>query len=493
MSFTLPRVMDSHDELPEQIFGYVSVKSQGGKSCFEISEHPESSHAFHAKAKDRKTAEQALSKMGFEILEGSRLGLALLGPPGAWEELSGGTLVTKEILVTAEASTRRYVTHIDIVGKGQPQALGCGLPKSAATAVEAIVLEHPRSPLAVFPSPIPPSPPGFYLRVPDGVATGLNAPSAHAMGFRGKGIVVAMVDTGEFAHPFFAAHRYQLRQPISMVPGASRARDPVGHGTGESANIFALAPECELQAIRASNTSGNLVAAMAGFLRAKALGPRILTNSWGGDMELSAALTPGDRATALELQDAVESGIFVVFSAGNGHFSVEPQVPEVFAAGGVFMDGSMNLQASSYASGYRSPFFAGRIVPDACGLVGMLPRADYIMLPVQPACELDVEMSHLDERGNPGDGTTTGDGWARFSGTSAAAPQIAGVAAAILSAKPALTPAQVKQCITATAVDVRTGHCHPRFNNPAGPGQDDATGFGLANAGAAVQFALDNF
>jgi len=493
MPMLLPTLIDSHDELPEIIFGYVSVKSQGGRSCFEITKLPESSEAFHAKAQDRKAAEKAALKMGFAIVEGSRLGFALQGPPGAWEELTGGELVTKEALVTAEASTRRYITHIDIVGKGQPKALSCGLPKSRNAPVEAVVLERPRVPMAVFPSPIPPSPPGFYLRVPDGVATGLNTPAAHAKGFRGQSILVAMVDTGQYAHPYFAAHHYQVRQPIAMVPGASRSKDPIGHGTGESANIFAAAPDCTLQTIRASNASGSLVAAMAGFLRAKALNPRVLTNSWGGDLELDAEMTEADRTVALELQDAVESGIFVVFSAGNGHYSVEPQVPQVFAAGGVFMDKQLNLQASTYASGYRSGFFENRIVPDACGLVGMLPRADYIMLPVPPRCELDIEMADPDQDNNPGDGTLQGDGWARFSGTSAAAPQIAGVAAAILSAKPNLNPAQLKQCITTTATDVRTGHSHPRFNSPAGPGQDEATGFGLANAGAAVQFALDHF
>ena len=47
--------------------------------------------------------------------------------------------------------------------------------------------------------------------------------------------------------------------------------------------------------------------------------------------------------------------------------------------------------------------------------------------------------------------------------------------------------------MTATATDIRTGRCHPRFNNPATVGQDQATGHGLVNASAAVQFAIDNF
>ena len=156
------------------------------------------------------------------------------------------------------------------------------------------------------------------------------------------------------------------------------------------------------------------------------------------------------------------------------------------------MENDIDLRASNYASGYESPFTKGRIVPDACGLVGLLPRAAYLMLPVPPGLELDVELSapYLND---PGDGTTGTDGWALFSGTSAAAPQVAGVAALILGARPGLSPAQVKQAMLETAIDVRTGSCHPRFNNPAGVGRDLATGFGLVNAARAVRFALEKF
>jgi subtilisin family serine protease len=146
-----------------------------------------------------------------------------------------------------------------------------------------------------------------------------------------------------------------------------------------------------------------------------------------------------------------------------------------------------HLQASDYASGYASPWFGGVIVPTVCGLVGMQPRAQYLMLPVQPGCQLDQEESAFDS-GEAGDGTTATDGWALFSGTSAAAPQVAGASALILSDKPGLEPAKVIEALSKTATDVVVGHSFPqRFNEPAGPGFDRATGWGLVNAAAAVK------
>jgi len=304
-----------------------------------------------------------------------------------------------------------------------------------------------------------------------------------------------MVDSGQYPHPYFMAHQYDVRPTITIVPGTSPTKDPVGHGTGESANIFAVAPGATLQPIRATNDAGKLVGAIAGFLRAKQDKPAILTNSWGGDGPYPPLGGPDqtDIAWALEILDAVEQGIFVVFSAGNGSFTIEPQVPGVLAAGGAFMEPNLDLRASDYTSGYKSPWIQGVVVPDVVGLVGMRPRAQYIMLPLQPGSEIDVSESQAVPGDPNDDGTGSGDGWALFSGTSAAAPQIAGVAALILGAKAGLTPMQVTQTMTKTAVDVRIGRCHPRFDFPAKEKYDLATGHGLVDAAAAVRYALDKF
>ena len=71
------------------------------------------------------------------------------------------------------------------------------------------------------------------------------------------------------------------------------------------------------------------------------------------------------------------------------------------------------------------------------------------MLPLEPGDEIDVVKA-----GGVfpnGDETTNNDGWAAFSGTSAAAPQLAGVAALIKQACPKLTPKQIKTLMMKTA------------------------------------------
>jgi subtilisin family serine protease len=113
------------------------------------------------------------------------------------------------------------------------------------------------------------------------------------------------------------------------------------------------------------------------------------------------------------------------------------------------------------------------------------------MLPLEPGDAIDVANApgaHPD-----GDETATDDGWAAFSGTSAAAPQIAGVAALLKQACPALGPAAVKEILVSTARDVSTGFCntvpgiHTGLAAAAGP--DEATGAGLVDAHKATLLA----
>ena len=76
------------------------------------------------------------------------------------------------------------------------------------------------------------------------------------------------------------------------------------------------------------------------------------------------------------------------------------------------------------------------------------------------------------------DVTTTVTGFIPFSGTSAAAPHAAAIAALMLSANPSLTPAQIRSALTGTALDIMA------------TGVDPDSGWGLVMAYPAVQSVM---
>jgi subtilisin family serine protease len=288
-----------------------------------------------------------------------------------------------------------------------------------------------------------------------------------------------MLDTGFFVHPYFQAHGYRVTPVLAADASAPPDKDPHGHGTGEVANIFACAPDAEVFGVKMGAN------AVLSFDRAIALGPRVISCSWGFHVPGVTTLPPALVPLRLRILSAVAAGITVVFSAGNGHVGFPGMMPEVLSVGGVFADNSAALRASNYASSFMSLIFSGRRVPDFCGLVGMQPKAIYIQLPIPKSCIIDNDLGGVPFPDK--DETTTNEGWGVFSGTSAAAPQVAGVSALLLQKRPSLTPSQVKAILRATAVDVTTGTS--AMGESAGPGVDPATGAGLVDALRAWQTA----
>jgi subtilisin family serine protease len=367
------------------------------------------------------------------------------------------------------------------------KARGGRRPRGARTARGAAALAGP------VPSATPPAIPRFHLRVPDDVARLVNATPVHLAGTTGRGVRIAMVDSGfDHAHPFFTTRGFQ--STVTLAPGATnRSTDTNGHGTGESANIFAIAPGATVIGVKLDNDTQPALGAslLEGFQEALRHNPHIISVSLGFDLRQSGTNAPMATlpnslvALEAEIEAAVAAGIIVVFSAGNGHYAFPGQMKEVIAAGGVFVDQSGHMTASSYASAFMSRIYSGRSVPDFCGLVGLLPHADYIMLPVPSGCEIDREESAHD-------GTTARDGWAVFSGTSAAAPQLAAICALLLEKNPTLTPGDMKAVLKRTSRDVSDGRANPASDPQgagvaAGVGFDGATGAGLVDAFAAFR------
>ena len=360
-----------------------------------------------------------------------------------------------------------------------------------------------------------PALPGFTgLQVLTDVPRLLRADKVHADGIRGTGVRVVMIDSGfAHGHPFFVANGFRSRvclSPLLDAQANSFDLDRRGHGTGESANLFAVAPGVELTGIKLTpDAAGNDSALLAPFHHAVASRPHVISLSIAFDLCDRAQHVPETtlREALLSLENeirlAVAAGIVVVAGAGNGQFGFPAQMPEVIAAGGVFADdprlanppgeGPPALRASNFASAFKSRIvrYNSRKVPDCCGLVGEQPDAAYILLPLPPGSEQDRDGSLAAGLVRGIDGTAADDGWAVFSGTSAAAPQVAGVCALMLEANPSLTPADVKRILCATAQGVTDGFARSMGlipNEPALAGAD-ATGAGLVDAFAAVAMA----
>src|SRR5215216_1886634 len=154
MELGLPLEYPSDNLVPESILGYVSVRGTSSVFGEATGSLPGSSEAYHAESTDRNQVRRDLEESGFTIYAESPLGFGVVGSPAAFEELTGGTLQARERLMRAEAGRERYVTHLDIVGDRQPETLGVAYAESEAAKIDGILLEQPRIPMEVFPSPI---------------------------------------------------------------------------------------------------------------------------------------------------------------------------------------------------------------------------------------------------------------------------------------------------------------------------------------------------
>jgi hypothetical protein len=438
-------------------------------------------------------AMEALGRRGFRVTRRGKMALSIRGRRRDFEKVFGTKLVEHKL--DAGPAGRLSATTVHYPPSGapwDPDTLIASLIDEAYIQWPHIYLQNR---FAGPPLPLPPRVRYHHLRVPGGLALACNAARVHREGTTGRGVRLAMIDSGfAHGHSYFVEMGYN--SSVALAPGATHpARDGNGHGTGESANVFAVAPDVTFIGVKLDNEDDASPGAslLEGFQEALLHNPNVISVSLGFDLidRLSAnrahltSLPNGLKALEAEIQAAVADGIVVVFSAGNGHVSFPGMMPEVISAGGAYVGEDGAMSASDYASAFTSKIYPGRHVPDVCGLVGLARNhADYIMLPVEIGCEID--------KGNAShDGTTRTDGWGVFSGTSAAAPQIAGICALLLSRNPGLTPGDIVQILRRTARDVTTGAANAASNEgtalTASAGSDGATGAGLIDAFAAWQ------
>lgn len=466
----------------DSVYFEAVLAAESGHSIFssDASITADSLDKFTPAAGNSARSATLLQSLGFKVRHVGTFSISAEGPKELWESVFGTKVEEKSQPISEawpELGDAYYLSHI------------AGVPFSVPKELENLVERaYPQRPPILFESPIPPRVNYHHLRVPDDIATVLRSHSVHKQGVTGKGVLVAMPDTGFYKHPFYAWHGYNYNR--TLAPDAKFIeKDEVGHGTAEAANIFASAPDIDFIGVK---MAGN---ATLGFKTASDLFPQVMTNSWGYSLCGLSSLPNFLKPLEIAVLEAVHKrGITVCFSAGNGHNSFPGQMPAVIAAGGVYAHeilagDDFKLEASDYSSSFDSLIYPGRHVPDVCGLVGMKPRAVYIMLPVEPGDQIDSALSGGSYPN--GDETAANDGWAVISGTSAASPQVAGICALLKQIQPGLPPSLIKNILRASARDVKRGDSNQVCgkSQPAGEGHDGATGAGLVGACVAYELA----
>ncbi len=467
-------------KLPKTVYAEVSVRSVGGVSLFGAPGLVTSDNVanFYSESQLVNSAVEKLRTEGFEVLNIGDTTITNGAPAKTYERVFKTKIEAEERPVIKELGEETTAEFLECPDTAIPGLIDPS-QSSLADLLEGVAINEP---VYYFASAFPPPKKYWHLDVPADVSLGMNSDRAHRYGFTGRGVKVVMVDSGWYRHPFFVHRGYHASSVVLGPATANPDHDEHGHGTGESANVFAVAPDVDFTMVKI-----NFVNSIGAFNTAVRLRPDIISCSWGSSVR-TGPLSAANQALAAAIANAVRRGIIVIFSAGNSQWGFPGQHPDVISAGGVYMLEDGSFEATPYASGFASNVYPGRNSPDVCGLVGLPPKAQYIMLPVEPNNYLDGLLSGGSHPS--GDETANDDGWAAFSGTSAAAPQLAGICALMKQACSHLSPAVIRSILKTTARDVTAGRCHANTGgHPATPGPDLATGHGLADAYRATLIA----
>ncbi len=248
----------------------------------------------------------------------------------------------------------------------------------------------------------------------------------HRAGLTGKGIGIAVVDTGIFPHLDFCVPHMRVSAFVDFVHNEPYAYDDNGHGTAVAGiacggGYFAretcgAAPEAKLVSLKAvdGRGNGNLFAILTAmqwiFTYHKALGIRVVNFSLGSE-------PMGKRDPLVLGAEALTSvGLVVVASAGNAG-----------PASGTLK--SPGISKSAITVGGAEKGSAGWGAADFSSRGGATDGPDLIAPAVNVAtCRV-------------------GGGFLYMSGTSMAAPLAAGICALILQKHPTYSPARVKQVL----------------------------------------------
>jgi hypothetical protein len=289
-------------------------------------------------------------------------------------------------------------------------------------------------------------------------ATAANADAAYQAGATGRGVKIAIIDTG--ITPGLAEFSGRIDPASTDLAGTRGLTDPSGHGTAmasvalaarDGRAVHGLAYEATSVSLNASNpatcrtvndcpaSAELLIRAIDAAIEAKV---RVINISANADVTHELLTAAVRRAAA--------AGIVTVISAGNNEADTrqplllsrsfaEAAPGWVIIAGGHDMSGAFDYQFANRAgSGAAAAWYLTALSRD----VAMIDRNGAVV---------------------------------RYSGTSPAAAAISGAVALVAQARPNLTGAQIVSLLLASATDAGT------------PGRDAVFGNGILNL--AVAFA----
>ena len=293
----------------------------------------------------------------------------------------------------------------------------------------------------------------------------------------GRGVTIVTNDSGtDGAHPDLREHIVQnvagqlnladviTGAPVTYQEGVSNTDAGGGHGThvggiavgtGAASNgrFEGVAPQANLVGF-GSGAAALLLNVLGGFDYALTnrdrYGIRVVNNSWGDTGDVCTDFNPDDPIN-VATKALTDAGVVVVFSAGNsgpgectitGNFKKAPWVITVANASKSRVLSNSSSRGSRTRPGDRPTVTApGSFIVSARAVGSTTPA-------LSPASTVN------DALGIPPENLLH---YTTLSGTSMAAPHVAGIVAMMLDANPALTPAQVKAIIEETA-DMMAGY-----------------------------------
>lgn len=265
-----------------------------------------------------------------------------------------------------------------------------------------------------------------------------------AQGFKGKGVGIAVLDTGIAPHPDLASRIVAFKD---FVNGKEQPYDDRGHGThvagiaagngsASHGKYTGAAPEASLVGVKVMNAQGE--GQLSDIIQGLqwAIENREQYNIRVVNMSLGArpSVPVKDDPLAQAALKATQAGLLVVAAAGNkgpypGTIDTPATSPAVLSVGATVDYGTPDISDDKVAwySGSGPTSFDNRVKPDVVAPGTNIVCAD-----------------------------ATGGWYVRDTGTSMATPLVAGAAALMLQARPDLRPDEVQALMRDTAQKIRS-------------------------------------